>query len=75
MNAAAVSDPKGDQAMMAGRPKDGFEVVMECRFWRKRTFANLPMSDECLPEAEIKDRARLRKAVIRWSFARWTPRL
>jgi len=30
MNDAAVSDPKGDQAMMAGRPKDGFEVVMEC---------------------------------------------
>ena len=30
MNDAAVSDPKGDQAMVAGRPKDGFEVVMEC---------------------------------------------
>jgi hypothetical protein len=30
MNDAAVSDPKGDQAMVAGRPKDGLEVVMEC---------------------------------------------
>jgi hypothetical protein len=30
MNDATVSDPNGDQAMVAGRPKDGFEVVMEC---------------------------------------------
>jgi hypothetical protein len=63
MNDAAVSDPKGDQAMVAGRPKDGFEVVMECPLLaRGADLRHVVLDPACGPKAATRQAQSLQQA-------------